>query len=68
VPRLFDRFYRVPVDSGGPPGFGLGLSIVRDLVEAHGGQVEVASRGLGAGSTVTVALPIMLALESEAKV
>ena len=58
LPRLFDRFYRVPgQDSGGPSGFGLGLSIVRDLVEAHGGHVEAASAGRGRGSTFTIVLP-----------
>jgi signal transduction histidine kinase len=59
LPRLFDRFYRVPsADSSGPSGFGLGLSIVRDLVEAHGGQVEVESDGPGTGCTFSVVLPV----------
>jgi signal transduction histidine kinase len=63
--RLFDRFYRVPVEDGSaPPGFGLGLSIVRDLVEAHGGRVEVTSDGLGSGCTFSVVLPVMLPLEN----
>jgi len=66
LPRFFDRFYRVPTDdAAGPPGSGLGLSIVRDLVEAHGGRVEAASKGLGKGSTFTVILPVSLALQSE---
>ncbi len=66
LPRLFDRFYRVPVEGAvTPQGFGLGLSIVRDLAEAHGGRVEVSSKGLGAGSTFTLMLPLMLALDSE---
>jgi signal transduction histidine kinase len=69
VPRLFDRFYRVPAnDASAPSGFGLGLSIVRDLVEAHGGQVQVYSAGPGRGSTFTVVLPIALPLaEAEAE-
>jgi signal transduction histidine kinase len=63
LPRLFDRFYRVPArDAGATQGFGLGLSIVRDLVEAHGGEVSVASAGVGAGSTFTVSLPLALHL------
>jgi signal transduction histidine kinase len=66
LPRLFDRFYRVPGhEASGPPGFGLGLSIVRDLVEAHGGRVEVASGGPGTGSTFTAVLPVTLPLEDE---
>jgi signal transduction histidine kinase len=61
LPRLFDRFYRVPAeDAAAPPGVGLGLSIVRDLVEAHGGRVEAASDGPGTGCTVTVVLPAAL--------
>jgi signal transduction histidine kinase len=67
LPRLFDRFYRVPIDdAAAPAGFGLGLSIVRDLVEAHGGRVEVASNGLGTGCTFTVVLPVTLPLQNNA--
>lgn len=40
--RVFDRFYRVPA-AGRREGFGLGLPIARDLVEAHGGQLEAVS-------------------------
>jgi signal transduction histidine kinase len=66
LPRLFDRFYRVPVDDAvATPGSGLGLSIVRDLVEAHGGRVEAASKGPGKGSTFTAVLPVSLVLQSE---
>lgn len=54
--RIFDRFYR---GSGTPqrPGFGLGLAIVKELIQAHGGRVEVASTP-GEGSTFRVVLPI----------
>jgi signal transduction histidine kinase len=66
LPRLFDRFYRVPLrDSTATQGFGLGLSIVRDLVEAHGGHVSVASSGPGTGSTFTISLPITLPMSRE---
>ena len=54
--RIFDRFYRT---SGTPqrPGFGLGLSLVRELLQAHGGRVELTS-ALGQGSTFRIVLPL----------
>jgi two-component system sensor histidine kinase BaeS len=51
LPLIFERFYRK-----GGDGLGLGLPIVRELVDAHGGTIEVASRP-GEGSTFTVRLP-----------
>ena len=58
LPYLFDRFYRTDSardrDHGGA---GLGLAIVRALVEAHGGTVAVASAGRNQGSTFTITLP-----------
>ncbi len=53
-PRLFEKFYRVPGSE--PGGAGLGLSIVRDVVEAHGGKVGVQSAP-GAGSVFWLELP-----------
>ena len=52
--RLFEKFYRIP--GSGPGGAGLGLSIVRDVVEAHGGKVGVQSAP-GAGTVFWVELP-----------
>jgi histidine kinase len=60
LPRIFDRFYRIDRSrsrqSGG--GSGIGLTIARALVEAHGGRLWAESAGLGNGSTFTVALPL----------
>jgi signal transduction histidine kinase len=55
-PHLFDRFYRVQNQSN-LPGMGLGLSIVKEVVEQQGGQLGVYSR-LGEGTTFTIYLPI----------
>ena len=57
LPQLFDRFYRVDTArTRAHGGAGLGLSIVKAIVEAHGGTVSVESK-LGAGSTFTLRLP-----------
>jgi len=53
-PRLFDRFFRVPGAKGGSAG--LGLSIVKDVAEAHGGTVGVESTP-GQGSTFWLSVP-----------
>jgi signal transduction histidine kinase len=57
LPHIFDKFYRGRVDGPTRRGFGLGLAIVRAVVEAHGGGVTVASEP-GRGSVFTVALPL----------
>lgn len=60
LPHLFTRFYRVDKSrsrqAGG--GSGIGLTIARRLVEAHGGRIWAESDGSGRGSTFAVALPI----------
>jgi CheY-like chemotaxis protein len=59
LPYVFDRFSQADrTASRRHAGLGLGLAIVRHLVELHGGQVFVASDGEGKGSTFTVSLPI----------
>jgi PAS domain S-box-containing protein len=62
IPFVFDRFRQG--DSGTnrqSPGLGLGLAIVRSLVELHGGTVWVDSKGTGHGSNFTIRLPTMIA-------
>jgi signal transduction histidine kinase len=54
VPRIFDEFYQAP--AGAEPGVGLGLAVVRELTDAHGGELTVDSSP-GTGTRITVALP-----------
>jgi signal transduction histidine kinase len=54
--RVFERFYRVDA-SGNIPGTGLGMSLVKEIIELHGGHVEICSE-LGKGAAVTLWLPV----------
>ena len=57
--RIFKRFYRVKNPSGGETkGTGLGLFIVKSIMERHGGKVSAQSRGEGLGTTFLVQLPV----------
>lgn len=58
LPHLFERFYRVDAARDRQRGgSGIGLAIVKALVEAHGGTVVAASEGVGRGATFEITLP-----------
>jgi CheY-like chemotaxis protein len=59
LPRIFDRFTQAdssPTRTAG--GLGVGLSLVRELVELHGGEIEAKNRPEGQGATFTVTFPL----------
>lgn len=59
LPYVFDRFRQADTTTASVDrGLGLGLSIVRDIVERHGGTVSAESAGEGKGATFTVKLPL----------
>jgi signal transduction histidine kinase len=61
LPHVFDRFAQEPQLQRTPReglGLGLGLSIVQQLAELHGGKVHATSAGPGAGATFTLSLPV----------
>ncbi len=58
---IFDQFYQVEEHmTRRHEGMGLGLAIVRAIVEAHGGRVWAESEGVNKGACVTIALPLMI--------
>ena len=64
IPHLFERFTQGDSSSTREHGgLGLGLSIVRQLVEMHGGRVDAASDGVGHGATFVVQLPFSIAAD-----
>jgi C4-dicarboxylate-specific signal transduction histidine kinase len=58
--RVFDAFYTTK-----PSGMGMGLSICRSIIEAHGGRI-LASRNVGSGATFQFTLPVASTLEADA--
>ncbi len=68
LPHIFDRFRQADASSARRHGgLGLGLSIVRQLVELHGGTVSAHSAGPGTGSNFRVRLPVMSARTAQAE-
>lgn len=66
LPYIFDRFRQGHASGTRNGGLGLGLSIVKSLVELHSGAVRAESAGLGAGTTFIVELPLAGASPQEA--
>ena len=58
LPHVFERFRQEGAGGAQPGGLGIGLAIVRHLVELHGGAVAAESPGEGQGATFTVRLPV----------
>ncbi|HXI31726.1 MAG TPA: ATP-binding protein, partial [Vicinamibacterales bacterium] len=59
LPHVFDRFRQADSTMARPHGgLGLGMAIVRHLIELHGGTITVASDGIGKGATFVVTLPV----------
>jgi signal transduction histidine kinase len=59
APRLFDRFFRVDESRANPRGAGLGLSIAKEIIEAHGSSIHVESRP-GKGAAFGFYLPLCM--------
>jgi signal transduction histidine kinase/ActR/RegA family two-component response regulator len=67
LPTVFDMFTQVPGSEGqAQGGLGIGLNLVRRLVELHGGEVGAHSDGVGRGSAFTLRLPVTPSLAAEA--
>jgi histidine kinase len=59
LPHIFTRFYRIDKSRARPGGgSGIGLTVTKHLVEAHGGSIQVESPGTGKGSTFSFTLPL----------
>jgi two-component system CheB/CheR fusion protein len=67
LPKVFDMFGQADVQHAqrSKHGLGIGLALVKQLVEAHGGRIEAFSEGIGRGARFSVWLPIHLQTEME---
>ncbi len=54
--RVFEKFFRADTSNTGVSGLGLGMNLVKGIIDAHGGEIWVESQP-GAGTTVTFTLP-----------
>lgn len=71
LPKLFERFFRAHSAVSGQrsrPGTGIGLYVVRSIIEAHGGRVRAESPGLDGGLAIVMRLPQAAASELEVEV
>ncbi|MGO9861025.1 MAG: ATP-binding protein [Syntrophobacteraceae bacterium] len=66
LPHVFEKFFRVPGRGGQPSNTGLGLAIVKEIIETHGGKVEVASTP-GEGTKFSFTLAAAGGVSSEMK-
>ncbi len=63
LPRVFDMFAQVdPTLKRSQGGLGIGLTLAKNLVQMHGGQIEARSDGLGKGSEFVIRLPVLSAM------
>jgi signal transduction histidine kinase len=59
VEKIFEKFFRSPIADGRKiPGSGIGLTLVKEIIEAHGGTIEVESK-IGIGSTFKISFPLL---------
>jgi PAS domain S-box-containing protein len=66
--RLFDMFYQVDRSyEQAHGGLGIGLTLVKRLVEMHGGTVEAKSAGIGQGSEFVISLPVLVSSSAQLK-
>jgi len=67
MPRIFELFTQIPSErTATTGGLGIGLALVRALVELHGGEVQAASDGIDHGTQFTVRLPLAVPSEDTA--
>ena len=65
LPRIFERFQQADISTTRRTGgMGIGLSVAKYIVEAHGGEITASSAGLGRGAVFTVRLPVPSMLEA----